>query len=101
MNRSHAAALVLVGWYLMVPPLKIEGPPDDPKTPVDVDTKAPLSQWKNIGSFDTAKQCYDYPEHFLGMLRSNGKEHGGDAMAKYWFDHSQCIATDDPRLKEK
>jgi hypothetical protein len=45
----HAAALALVGWYLMVPF------PDAPgKTP---NFRAPLSQWNQMGAFDTAVAC--------------------------------------------
>jgi hypothetical protein len=39
MKPSHAAALALVGWYLMVPP-----PVFHSSMPVDLD--APLSKWR-------------------------------------------------------
>jgi hypothetical protein len=100
----HTAALVLVGWYLMLPPLRLEGPASDPNTPVEVDTQAPLSAWKIVHRFDTAKECYNYPDHIRKILRErepnpNSKEaKGEDAMAKYWFDRAQCVATDDPRV---
>jgi hypothetical protein len=38
MKPRHAAALVLVSWYLMVPPLVDE--------PYKVNTEAPLASWK-------------------------------------------------------
>jgi hypothetical protein len=44
MNPRHAAALALVGWYLMVPPMYQHH---------EIDDKAPLSQWRIIQSFDT------------------------------------------------
>jgi hypothetical protein len=47
MNLRHAAALALVGWYLMVPP----------STGGKLDTKAPLPQWINEGAFDRADDC--------------------------------------------
>lgn len=103
MKPRHAAALALVGWYLMLPPLRVEGPASDPNTPVEADTKAPLSQWTIVLGFDTAKECYDYPDHFEKILHdakgtSGEEQRGSDAMSRYWFSKSQCIATDDPRI---
>jgi hypothetical protein len=103
MNLRHAAALGLVGWYLMLLPLRVEGPASDPNPPVEADTKAPLSEWKIILGFDTAEQCYDYPDHMKEMFHKqaerDGKDvKGTDAMSNYWFDKSQCVATDDPRI---
>jgi hypothetical protein len=104
MKPRHAAVLTIVGWYLMLPPLRLEGPASDPNTPVEVDTKAPLSKWKIVLGFDTAKECYDYPDHMRKLLRekeanpNSEKAKGADAMAKYWFDRAQCVATDDPRI---
>jgi len=43
MNIRHAAALALVGWYLMVP--------------VRNDSRAPISQWYQAGDFDTPEEC--------------------------------------------
>jgi hypothetical protein len=48
MKPRHAAALVLVGWYLMMPPLSRDQPPG-----VD----APLSRWTQVGSLDTLEDC--------------------------------------------
>jgi len=39
----HAAALALVGWYLMAPPIRPGG---------GVDLKAPMSQWDQDDDFD-------------------------------------------------
>jgi hypothetical protein len=47
MKHNHAAALVLMGWYLMVPPL-VE------KYPV---WSKPFSQWKVIATFDSKNAC--------------------------------------------
>ena len=56
MKPRHAAALALVGWYLMLPPLT-ENPPPHAAENALVDTQAPLSQWDSDGSFDSAIQC--------------------------------------------
>jgi hypothetical protein len=45
MNLRHAAALALVGWYLMMPLMATPGP------------DLGLKYWSNDGSFDTAAEC--------------------------------------------
>jgi hypothetical protein len=49
MDRRHAAALALLGWYLMTPPVRVEGE----KRTMLVDR--PFSDW--TASFDTAEAC--------------------------------------------
>jgi len=66
-----------VGWYLMVPPIRVLGPTSDPNTPVEFDSKAPLSECKIILGFDSIKDCYAYPEHLEKMLH--------DPKNRYWF----------------
>ena len=98
MKPRHAAALALVGWYLIAPP---------PRTVDDViDPKAPLSQWQIIGRFDTVKECYDYPAHLREIMRdfpniSESERRKDEAAQNSLMAQSQCIPTDDPRLKEK
>jgi hypothetical protein len=108
MSPRHAAALALVGWYLMVPPIA----PPDPGTD--------LKYWSNEGSFDTAAECRAASDElvykFGHMSNKDWKSWDDGYFAHYhthldraWtLDHfkglavaSQCIATDDPRLKEK
>ena len=50
MKPRHAAALALVGWYLMVPPPVIH-------SSVPVDTDAPLSKWGIFSAHDSAADC--------------------------------------------
>jgi hypothetical protein len=114
MKLRHAAALALVGWYLIVPPLLKKG----------VDLSAPLSQWVPLTSYDRAKQCEDEkastqdaaPER-LSQLKSQlrglgikddpavNKERlkiGHDMyFVEVVFPLAQCVASDDPRLKAK
>jgi hypothetical protein len=85
MNPQQAAALALIGWYLMMLP--------EPAPGTTPNLSLPLSKWWTIRSYDTAKQCElarqatiaQEPPEFRGlsalMLR--------------------CVATDDPRLMEK
>jgi hypothetical protein len=88
MKRYHIAALAAVGWYLMAPPNK------------DFPTSASLSQWQIKFSFDQARDC----EIALGNTLANVKlklKHGKHYSDLRWYESWQCIASDDPRLKEK
>ncbi|MHB8381862.1 MAG: hypothetical protein ACYDC3_05925 [Candidatus Binataceae bacterium] len=103
MKLRHAAALALVGWYLMLPPLKVEGPASNPNTPVEADTGVPLAQWHVISTgepFETKAECEAYPAHLIKLLHDPNKP-GAEHALKYWLNKSQCFATDDPRLKEQ
>ena|SRR5208337_381242 len=101
MNIRHAAALALVGWYLMAPPFhhKNTGVIDS------VESEAPLSTWTLIDSFDTAAECRSGHEKNIAAERLSGQSsHLSpeiEAVRVLAAFHAQCIATDDPRLKEK
>ena len=93
MRPSHAAALALVGWYLMTPPTT-----GNPK-PFEHDVTAPLSRWTVDQAFDTAAEC----EGRCGQI---GDELARKAERGRSFDLldlgrmlAQCIASDDPRLR--
>jgi hypothetical protein len=45
MKLCHAAAVALVGWYLMLPPVRPDG---------SVNANAPLLKWKTSKTYDTA-----------------------------------------------
>jgi len=118
MNIRHAAALALVGWYLMAPI-----PDRDGKMLYE----AQLRYWDQRESFDTAIECRRYREKWFremvqleesedkkseaqkeheeakmdatmkwqpGTARKNRGNELNAALA------SKCIASDDPRLKE-
>ncbi len=72
MKLQHAAALALVGWYLIRPPLPHLNAHDS-----HTDTAAPLSRWTVVRTFPTKKECET--------------QRGGNP----W---EQCVASDDPRL---
>ena len=102
MNLRHAVALALVGWYLMVPPIVIEG------ETAKVDGSVPLSQWdRGNRVYQTESAC----EETRAKLRAIAESHknwigpsGSVAAAsdRYVLLTNQlCIATDDPRLKGK
>ncbi len=128
MKPRHAAALALVGWYLMTPPPEINLATHLPTGRPDL--SAPFRFWQDDGSFDSAKECNAELESNLnGIMQleikihkehrseqqesaldeqmdqqlhspkgfSHGLHHYGLTAA----ENARCIASDDPRLKEK
>ena len=91
MKLSHAAALALVGWYLMMPAM-IKG--------VD----APFPEWGIVRTFDSSDKCEEAEADLVrsgrATLAKSAASKGQKAIATL-ETMSQCIATDDPRLKEK
>ena len=86
-SARHAAALVLLGWYLMVPPSTDGGK--------SFDVRAPLSRWSDMDSFDTAREC----KNALGREASQtAKRFGLLSVEALREGGSRCIASDDPRL---
>jgi hypothetical protein len=83
MKLSHAAALAVIGWNLMMPPM------NDGQS----DTQAPISAWTVFRRFDSAAACQKWKSKLETRARRAGR-YGPrpDFM---------CIASDDPRLKEK
>ncbi len=82
MKATHAAALVLFGWYLMIPPTGINGLPN---------AHAPIVNWSIIDSFDTAQGCAQGQQNF------NSGARGARKLMKL-RPQSACVATDDHRL---
>jgi hypothetical protein len=93
MNLRHTAALALVGWYLMIPPI---GPSEG--------KSEPLSKWTIYRDYDSLWICT------AGEIELH-KRAGGDPSVRpplhfppeqlKQFAAADCIASDDPRLKEK
>jgi hypothetical protein len=88
MNPRYAAALALVGWYLMQPPTHRIA---NGKTVFE--DELPLTLWRQIGAYDTAKECQAQIEHMETLPAKMAEVEGAEFV--------RCIATDDPRLKEK
>jgi hypothetical protein len=87
MKPRHAAALALVGWYLMVPPLGPDHTRDD---------SLPLARWHTLESFDSALECRDFHSQAWERSKSNNNAKMAEA-----YESATCIASDDPRLKPK
>ena len=93
MSRRHAAALALVGWYLMVVPPRIE----DGRF-AGLDFSAPLSIWTQVGSYKTVAQCNVGMERYPRMLaNSNVEPDYRDALLNS-SAALRCVSSDDPRL---
>jgi hypothetical protein len=101
MKPHHATALALVGWYLMLPPRVSDWPT------LVFDTNAPLSKWQQGGSFDTAKECDEDKKKDAGLALQLAEKMSGEDKKKAMLSvmrmlsGPQCIASDDPRLKER
>jgi|GEM_PF-5595536 len=104
LKTQHAACLALLGWYLMVPLGNHRLLGED----------APLWQWKQRASFDSAAQCESYRNASINLLnappvaaryqakQSKMQQQGRDPIPYQIYlkalDGSLCIAADDPRL---
>jgi hypothetical protein len=98
MKTHHAAAFALVVWHLMIPSA----------SPNAILVAAPVSEWILSASYDSAENC----ESVLTVLKN-------DAFTQAQYDcvsdnsranlchadvartSSECVSTDDPRLKEE
>src|ERR1700730_16749176 len=98
MKPRHAAALALVGWYLMVPPLV--------NAPYKVDTEAPLASWKPYQAFDTAEECDKYLSSVKAKYKNTasaplGSIKKGTRAFALQMTFARYVSSDDPRLKAK
>jgi hypothetical protein len=97
MNLRHAAALALIGWYLMIPPIN---PADIGSSTVKIDS--PLAQWKTYKSFDSAAECEAAKPEMINAIASGlsefqKKDKTNPEYVGAW--NAKCVASDDPRLK--
>jgi hypothetical protein len=93
---SHAAALALVGWYIMIPP-------PAPNTKQLVDTDAPLSKWKVWIAADSAEACNQKQQELRKAANHAAAEDPNRVAAQGYASQmafSQCISSDDSRLQK-
>jgi len=94
MKPRHAAALALVAWYLMVPPIEIQQYGGTGHIVVRGD--APLAKWNRKKSFNSESDCEAFREKINLEVRPNY------VTRSEIYLRSRCIEViDDPRLKEK
>jgi hypothetical protein len=105
MKLCHSAALAIVLWYLMIPPIGLDN---------KIDPHAPLSNWRIGVGFESQKECADSlkdaiqnpmtPAEYQAAAKATQKAQMKpltmSEMTKRTAE-SQCIAGDDPRLKAK
>jgi hypothetical protein len=106
MNLCHAAALALVGWYLLIPPV-FSPMGDHPRAFNDLN--ASLNRWDIQASFDSETSCVKEKERIRNEAPLRLKfahEHPDQdqngnivAVAEAW-QRAECIASDDPHLRE-
>ena len=88
MKPGHAAALALVGWYLIIPSSTLAP---------GVAYKEPLREWQIVRAFDSADDCEDFRSVFFDRSRQKqGLNMLEPAYRDYMF--AECISSDDPRL---
>ena len=99
MKPRHAAALALVGWYLMMPPENF------PSSDEPIST-APLEQWHVWHSFDAADECERFKlseenRLWATVLRAEPYTNAQTFARVFHLEmvDAECIASDDPRLK--
>jgi hypothetical protein len=65
---SHAAAMVVVSWYLIVPPIKQQMVGS--QSAVYIDADAPLAEWIISRSFDSESDC---KQRLANLLHHEGE----------------------------
>jgi hypothetical protein len=106
MNPRHAAALALVGWYLIEPPALAT----NQNVP---DLTAPLSRWTVKYKAQAAADCEkrrsldnllaldpDFRQYAEITARQKGEVFSAQKLIDFVMPQA-CIASHDPRLKEK
>lgn len=94
MKLRHIAALALVGWYLMCPPLRFEHP-EHPSDAGKIFLNASLAQWDIQGSYDSADKCESAKVKFQAQQHSWMMP---DPVSAQRLNMAMCVATGDPRL---
>ena len=90
MKFRHIGLMMLVGWYLITPSSTL---------PPSVAHREPLRKWQIVRGFDSANDCEDFRSTFFERSR---QKQGLNVLEPTYRDYmfAECIATDDPRLKE-
>ena len=90
------------GWYLLLPPGTFDD--SDPANPVfQMDNTVPMSRWRHLGSYDSAKECEKgKAEEVRSVTVLPVTAKGGEVTKLHlWLrtGEARCIMSDDPRLK--
>jgi hypothetical protein len=91
-NARHAGVRLLVGWYLIIPPLAPNGRA--------IDAVAPLASWlKSNQPFATKEECENAKARLIALHPHPSGPH--ERLTLEGEEASLCIPTDDPRLYYK
>jgi hypothetical protein len=94
-DLRHAAALSLFAvWYLVTPPFV----PGDP--PGRLELNAPLSQWSQMDSSDSAPGCEEQRDNMVRMYRSGDMTLMATQFKLWLYHNSVCVSSADSRLRE-
>jgi hypothetical protein len=81
------------------------GPANDPYSLAIVDDAAPLSRWLPMMTLKTLQECDNFSTRLARNMRKSAKTERDkkdvETLIGIWLGKYQCVATDDPRLKEK
>lgn len=80
MRKCYAAPLVLISWFLMLPP-PVYPPVKDASGDYKMNTTAPMSQWLKFKTLDSEEAC--------------------KAQLKNVQPFYKCVSSDDPALKNR
>jgi hypothetical protein len=113
MNPRHAAALAIVGCYLMIPPMCA----DQRVSLFCRETADPLGQWTIQDKFDTEQECNAKLSSWRGYANRNPFTVCAGGYGDCWSsltplqrrvvndqadaNKAKCISSDDPGLKKK
>jgi hypothetical protein len=101
MNPRHAAALALVGWYLIAPPIRSVEPDFRTYDEYDydyLDEHAAYRDWKLICVLNTKDECERFRERIKERTAPEGNAADIDIELEQWVE-AECFASDDPRIK--
>jgi hypothetical protein len=91
--RSAVALGLLAAWYLLTPPFA----PSNPPGPLQLN--APLSQWNQMDSADTAASCDEQRNNMVRMYQSADITSVAIQFKLWLYHNSVCVSAADPRLK--
>jgi hypothetical protein len=102
---KRACITVAVGWYLLIPsPERPLG--EHPRAGWGKAVEAPLSQWQQVGAFDSASECqrtldrlWKQAEKALEKPEPDRHLRNEQVVAYMQYGSGRCVASDDPRMK--
>ena len=109
MNLRHAAALALVGWYLMIPPYQGVSRScgnvsfnDAACLSYFIDPNTPLREWRRVPDTPEFEYKTDCQRAIAAGCHREVEGNGESYLdGRLCYKFPDCIATDDPRLKKK